>query len=191
MSELRVYVKEKNIKTLGPGNRYGLWVQGCNRRCPGCVAEKSQDLNGGTLIDVGGLAWEIICTDIEGLTISGGEPFLQAKALAELVTLIREKKDIGVIVYTGYLLEELKDVPDAEFFLEQIDLLIDGPYIKELDDGKSLRGSSNQRVHTLTDRYKDYLHLYGTEDRKTEVFKHGDFINIVGIPNREKPKSDN
>lgn len=188
MSKLRIFIKEKSIQTLGPGNRYGIWVQGCNRRCSGCVAEQSQPLNGGTLVDVGGLAWEIICSDVEGLTISGGEPFLQADALTELITLIRAKKDIGVIVYTGYLREELKNVPGGDSFLQQIDLLIDGPYKRELDDGKSLRGSSNQRVIALTDRYQDYLHMYGTEGRKTEVFKHGDTINIVGIPNRENPK---
>lgn len=188
MKQLQIYVTEKNVTTLGPGNRYGLWVQGCNRRCPGCVAQNSQDPKGGRSVKVSALAWDILSSDAEGLTVSGGEPFLQAEALSELITLVKAKKNLGVIVYTGYCLEELEEVPYAKELLSQIDLLIDGPYQRELDDGKSLRGSSNQRVIPLTDRYVDALPLYGTENRRTQLFRHGSYVNIVGIPNQVAPK---
>ena len=90
---------------------------------------------------------------------------------------------MGVIVYTGYLYEELLKVPENQELLSNIDLLIDGPYIKELDDGKSLRGSSNQRVILLTDFYADAVCEYGTKERKTENFYHGIYVHEIGIPN--------
>lgn len=182
--KLNIYITEKNITTLGPGNRFGIWVQGCHRNCEGCVAKISHNPEEGRWIDVGALSWEIINSDVEGVTISGGEPFLQAEALAELIEKVRKLKDIGVIIYTGFLLEELEAVPGAKKLLNLTDLLIDGPYIQELDDGKSLRGSSNQRVIPLSERYKDSLVLYGADGRETEVLRHSDKINIVGIPNK-------
>lgn len=94
----------------------------------------SQDRDSGRIISVFDLADIIIQSGRDGLTISGGEPFLQAQALYELVNLIRAKRDIGIIVYTGYTLDEILQSKDLYMcrFLEQIDLLIDGPYIEEL-----------------------------------------------------------
>lgn len=191
--KLNVFITEKCITTLGPYKRFGIWVQGCHRNCDGCVAKISHDPAQGKLVDTGALSWEIIVSDVEGLTISGGEPFLQAEALVELIRKIKLMKDVGVIIYTGYLLEEAAELPGGKELLELTDLLIDGPYIKELDDGKSLRGSSNQRVIALSERYADQLHLYGAEGRDTESFVHSSIINIVGIPNQIAPlhKTDN
>ena len=185
--KLNIYITEKRITTLGPGSRFGLWVQGCHKNCEGCVAKASHDSDSGRTVDVGALSWEIINSDVEGVTVSGGEPFLQAEALTELIKKVKKLKDIGVIIYTGYLLEELEMIPGAKELLKLTDLLVDGPYIKELDDGKSLRGSSNQRVIPLSERYKDSLELYGADGRETEVFEHSDKINIVGIPNKVSP----
>lgn len=179
--KLSVHMREPAVRTLGPGVRYALWVQGCPRRCPGCVAPEAQALDGGTALETGALAWEILLSGAEGLTISGGEPFLQAEALAELIRTVRRKRDLGVIVYTGYVYEELLADPAARALLEETDLLIDGPYVKELDDGKSLRGSSNQRVLTLTERYREELSLYGRPERPTEAFAHGAEVHYVGV----------
>ncbi|WP_140397603.1 MULTISPECIES: 4Fe-4S single cluster domain-containing protein [unclassified Flavonifractor] len=179
--KLSVHMREPAVRTLGPGVRYALWVQGCPRRCPGCVAPEAQALDGGTALETGALAWEILLSGAEGLTISGGEPFLQAEALAELIRTVRRKRDLGVIVYTGYRYEELLADPAARALLEETDLLIDGPYVKELDDGKSLRGSSNQRVIPLTERYRGELSLYGRPERPTEAFVHGAEVHYVGV----------
>lgn len=179
--KLSVHMREPAVRTLGPGVRYALWVQGCPRRCPGCVAPEAQALDGGTELETGALAWEILLSGAEGLTISGGEPFLQAEALAELIRTVRRKRDLGVIVYTGYRYEELLADPAARALLEETDLLIDGPYVKELDDGKSLRGSSNQRVIPLTERYREELSLYGRPERPTEAFAHGAEVHYVGV----------
>lgn len=180
--KLYLHMREPAVTTLGPGTRYCVWVAGCNRNCPGCIAPQSHDMTQGDAIETGALAWEILLSHADGLTISGGEPFLQAPALAELIRRIRKKRDLGVIVYTGYTLEQLQQMPEAWELLEQTDLLIDGPYIRELDDGLSLRGSSNQRVIPLTDRYRTELGLYGSGERKTQTFYHGINTHHVGIP---------
>lgn len=138
--------------------------------------------DGGQLIPVSALAVEIALSGMDGLTVSGGEPFLQAEALADLIDRIRARRDMGVIVYTGYTIEHLRQQPEARSLLERIDLLIDGPYIQALDDGRSLRGSSNQRVICLTERYRDALDMYGRDGRETQTFRHSVFDNIVGIP---------
>lgn len=95
-------------------------------------------------------------SDTEGITISGGEPFLQAEELATMIDGIKAKRDYGVIIYTGFLKEELdkKNENGVQRLLLHADILIDGHYIKELDDGKPYRGSSNQNIYLMTDRYK-------------------------------------
>ena len=186
---IRVAQREPVVHSLGPGSRYCLWVQGCNRACPGCVTPMSRAMEGGYTMTVGALAAEIALTMPDGITISGGEPFLQAEALAELLRKVREefRCDVNVIVYTGYLLEELQKLPEAAALLQQTDLLIDGPSVQELDDGKSLRGSSNQRVIPLTERLagEEVLSLYGREGRETEYFWHGGRVNCVGVDNHQ------
>ena len=186
-----VYMKEPAVHVLGPGIRYVLWVQGCKQRCPGCVAEGAQSMEKGTPIDIDALAIEIAFSKADGLTISGGEPFLQARELSKMLDIITSKQDMGVIVYTGYRYEDLQENDDAKMLLSKVDLLIDGPYIRHLDDGKSLRGSSNQRIISLTDRYKDYLSEYGTEQRMTEFFYHGIHVHEIGIPNNILNQEDN
>ncbi len=185
---LRVYQMLPGVKTLGPFERFALWTQGCNRRCPGCISPKSRPFYGGKERLVEEIAKEILKYDHEGITISGGEPFLQASALCTLIDLLRSAKDIGVILYTGYTLEELhssKAPEKSEELLKRIDLLIDGPYISELNDDNSLRGSSNQQIYPLTVRYKDYLSLYGIPNgRKTELRVLPDGFFIVGIPTK-------
>ena len=170
---------------LGPGTRYVLWVQGCKGHCPGCIAENAKKMEEGTPVSISALAFEIALSKADGLTISGGEPFLQAEELAEMIKQIKTKRDLGIIVYSGYHYEDLAKDDTARKLLNKIDLLIDGPYIQELDDGKSLRGSSNQRLFFLTDRYREYEGEYGTSGRENETFYHGLFIHEIGIPNHD------
>lgn len=186
-----VYMKEPSVHVLGPGVRYVLWVQGCDQRCTGCVAESAWNMELGSPIEIGALAFEIALSKADGITISGGEPFLQAEELAKMLDIVASKKDMGVIVYTGYKYEELLKKKDAKMLLSKIDLLIDGPYIQELDDGGSLRGSSNQRVISLTDRYKENLKEYGSSMRKREFFYHGMHIHEIGIPYNKLSKEEN
>lgn len=185
MSLIYYHMKEPSVSVLGPGKRYVLWVQGCNRRCPGCVAPETRDLESGSTISVGALAWEIALSGAEGLTISGGEPFLQARALAEMIRKIHRIRPMDTIVFTGCTYEELSKDEEARDLLEQTDLLIDGEYVSELDDGKGLRGSTNQRLIFLSDALTEYREELLQYQRKQETFNHGYEKHIVGIPKKE------
>jgi anaerobic ribonucleoside-triphosphate reductase activating protein len=186
---IRLYMLQPSTGALGPGSRFAIWTQGCERRCPDCISPKSRSFDGGEVRDTVDLARQVAETPgIEGLTVSGGEPFLQAKALCELIETVKNSRDLGVIIYTGYVLQELldSDIPDAKKLLGLCDLLIDGPYKEEYNDGKSLRGSSNQKIIPLTERYREYLEAYGTEGRNIEVIvRENGKVRIVGIPPRD------
>lgn len=172
-----------NTKTLGPYSRFAIWVQGCLKQCPGCISKDSQPLDGGYEADTTELAETIINTpEIEGITISGGEPFLQSEALVDLVNKVKSKKDKGIIIYTGNSFEEVKD----DQLTKLCDIIIDGTYIEELNDGLSLRGSSNQNICLITERYvKEVPQLYGVQGRKIELHCKEGKTTMVGIPDRK------
>lgn len=182
--KIRIYNYQDGVTKLGPGTRFVLWTQGCIRQCKGCMTPMSQNRDSGRIIEVRDLANIILQSGRKGFTISGGEPFLQAEALNELVDLIRAERDMGIIVYTGYTLDEIQQSKDLHMcrFLEQVDLLIDGPYIEELNDGMNLRGSSNQRVIALTDRYRSNVNEYGSKKAEAELFIKEDKVLMVGVP---------
>jgi anaerobic ribonucleoside-triphosphate reductase activating protein len=151
------------------------------------MTQESQPLDGGRLIPIEELAEEILAAQgIEGVTISGGEPFLQSAPLLSLLKTIRQRSDLSVIIYTGYYLKELKELgnPDIDEILGSfVDILIDGPFVAELNDGGSLRGSSNQEAHALTDRYIDKISvLYGQPKRHFEIRFNGNEALLVGVP---------
>ena len=177
---LNLYMIKSCTDVLGPGKRFAIWVQGCNKRCSGCIAPDAWDVNGGYEKDVAELAEEIINTpNIEGITLSGGEPFLQQEALCDLIKLVQSQRDLGVIVYTGMHYEEVAETELASL----CDIIIDGEYVEELNDNKSLRGSSNQKVISLTNRYRDMIkEYYGVVGRKIEMHIQHNTTNIVGIP---------
>lgn len=181
MRTLRLYQTACPVYTLGPFARYGIWVQGCQKRCPGCASPLAQPLDGGYEAALATLCERILCEPlIEGITISGGEPFLQSEALYLLVDGLRKRRDIGVIVYTGCSFEEIAKDPLTGL----CDAIIDGNYIQELDDGRALRGSSNQRLACLTERYRHTIG-FGSFRRTTELLstKEGK-LSLVGIPGK-------
>ena len=173
-------MKAQSTAVLGPYKRYAIWVQGCNKRCIGCVSPDAQPLDEGQAVGTVELAADILSvSEIEGITISGGEPFLQQEALCYLIDIVQEVRDLGVILYTGFTYEEIADTELAR----RCDLIIDGEYKEELNDDRSLRGSSNQRVICITDRYKGVVdQYYGVPGRKVEFILNNQQINMVGIP---------
>jgi anaerobic ribonucleoside-triphosphate reductase activating protein len=171
-------------RSLGPYNRFAIWVQGCPRQCPGCVSKDSQPADGGYDADTADLAEAVINTpSIEGITISGGEPFLQSEALTDLVARIKSKRDTGVIVYTGFDFDVIRE----NELTKLCDIVIDGAYIEELNDGLSLRGSSNQNVCLVTERYaSEAKSLYGAQGRKIELHVMEGRTTMVGIPDNKE-----
>jgi len=187
---LCVHATINRTKVLGPGERFALWLQGCEKNCVGCMSLSSRNIDAGTLLSVDSLLVKILQeNNIEGVTISGGEPFLQFKALHNLLRKLREKSSFGIIIYTGYYLAELHNmnVPEIDDIIAKYsDIIIDGPYIDELNDGKSLRGSSNQTVHFLSSRYKDSASsVYVQDDRKYEIHYNSEEAFLVGIPDKK------
>ena len=184
---LRLHGVRDGVTKLGTGVRYAVWTQGCKKRCRGCMTPESRDMNGGYEMSASELARNIISSGREGVTISGGEPFLQARALASAIELVKKERDIGVIIYTGYTLEELRATGDSYVLrlLELCDMLVDGEYIDELNDGMNLRGSSNQRALALTERYAQSAAEYGTKKAEFELFWGAEKISIVGIPQKD------
>ncbi len=173
-------------KVLGPYLRSALWVHGCNAGCTGCIAKEMNEEKG-TIYDVDELAGLFAgIPNTEGITISGGEPFLQAKSIVTMIEKIRKIRDYGVIVYTGFLYEELDQSEDENIrkMLYNIDILIDGRYIKELDDNIPYRGSSNQRIIQLTDRYQNVMNTYyhAHDKRKIEINVTENKVYLVGVP---------
>lgn len=173
-------------RALGPGLRYAIWVQGCPFRCPHCETPEGQSFAPKTLIDVTELAQDIIGRPmIEGITISGGEPMEQAGLLADLLELVQAKRpELNVISYTGYKIEQLIS-EDALRFISYLDVLIDGQYIHEKNDNKGLRGSSNQRVHFLTDRLADKAKMFTEDCRKLEIRFKGPYFCVIGLTNAD------
>jgi anaerobic ribonucleoside-triphosphate reductase activating protein len=192
---LRLYAYLPKTRALGPYTRFALWVQGCPRRCPGCMTPAARDLTAGTKFMIDELTELILSVyGIEGLTISGGEPFLQAGSLIELLSCLKHKKDLGLIVYSGYTLQELRNQEDSTLpaeskdLLALTDILIDGPYIRELDDGYALRGSANQRIYCLNSRYKKNMAEYNRPRREIEMHLLHDELVLAGIPGKQALK---
>jgi anaerobic ribonucleoside-triphosphate reductase activating protein len=175
---MRLYNFDVVEEVLGPFKRAVIWTQGCPFRCKNCMTPDSLDINGGFEIDVEKLACKVNSLDIEGITISGGEPFLQHNELVKFVKKLR--KDLGIIVYTGYLFEEIKD----KELIKYIDLLIDGKYEEDKNNGIAFRGSYNQKLYFLTDRYKKFEGEYNSFKRKSQI-KIGKKIEIIGIPSKK------
>ncbi len=133
----------------GPGLRFTVFTQGCLHACPGCHNPETHDPAGGEEVSVETLALQLEKNPlIEGLTLSGGEPFLQAEECARLARAARAR-GLTVWTFTGFLYERIQtaDRPDWKALLAETDVLVDGPYIEaEHSYGLTFRGSRNQRL---------------------------------------------
>ncbi len=181
-------ISREGTHVLGPGNRYVIWTQGCHKRCLGCVTPESHTLEGGTPIKSTDLAADIILNkNIDGITITGGEPFIQSEALTEMLSVVRQyRPELSVIIYTGYEYETLLSQPLNKKLLDYADILIDGAYIDELNDNKGIRGSSNQRIIALSERLKPYVVHMTTSPRKIQpVANKNGTVWRIGVPNKE------
>lgn len=135
----------------GPGLRFTVFTQGCPHKCPGCHNPETHEASGGYTVDTQMLLAQFARNPLlAGVTFSGGEPFEQPGALAELAAQVHAL-DKTVVIYTGHTVEGLHILAEKNqaihALLEQADILIDGPYIeslRELDAG--FKGSANQRI---------------------------------------------
>lgn len=171
------------VKVLGPGCRVGIWLNGCMRNCPGCISPEMKCYDPAKEVYVRDILQMVsrIKTPIDGFTISGGEPFYDPCALNALVTSLANVCD-DILIFTGYLLEELKEQENEAIFsiLNTCAAIIDGPFVKVLNERKGLRGSSNQRcwVFKYHDRYVKIME----EERSLQNVLYDKGLLTIGIP---------
>jgi len=186
-SGLRLSRVIERSSVLGPGERAVVVVQGCHLRCRGCIAAGTHPLDGGERVATAELGERIASLEgLDGVTFTGGEPFLQAAALTRLLDLLRlGDGGLSAMAYSGYRLEWLRrdGSPAQTELLRRLDLLVDGPYVRRLHAPLRWRGSRNQRVHALTARHR--AELRSTPDRSAgvEVSIDEDLdVDWVGVP---------
>lgn len=139
----------------GEGVRLTVFTQGCPHHCHGCHNPQTWNLTGGHEIDTEEIVQKLKANPLlSGITFSGGEPFLQPAPLAEIARAAH-KLGLDVWSYTGFTLEELKKRTDVQQLLNEVDVLVDGPYVEALRDlTLRFRGSSNQRIIDLNELRK-------------------------------------
>ena len=141
----------------GPGRRSVVQLQGCPIRCPGCLAPDTHDPAEGMVLGVADVADALLNSSGEprdGVSILGGEPFAQPTGLLALVRSLRARGCGHILCYSGYAYETLlcraERQPTIRDVLDEIDMLIDGPYVASLaEDSGPWTGSANQRVLTM------------------------------------------
>lgn len=201
------------VTTLGPGTRAGIWTQGCTLHCHGCLSRDTWEADPGRAVPVEAvLGWLASLPEpVDGVTISGGEPFQQPAALAALLRGIRTWQDtrgretiaLDILVYSGYVYSRLSRTTEMREILGMCDAVITGPYVDRLNPGGrhsgegSLlwRGSANQRVVPLSplgrERYEAVAGVGNTGEGRgprvqvsVDEGPEGRRVYYIGIPRR-------
>ena len=170
----------KSSRVNGPGSRFVIWTQGCRKMCKNCYNPETWSHYRNNLIDIDLLVEDIENSSATGVTISGGDPFEQPEELFYLLTKIKQLSlSDGVIVFSGYTIEEIRVREELRKSLDYIDVLIDGLYIEEKRITNGLAGSSNQEFYFLTDKIsRDNILI----DQEVEIHLLGDLIQLTGFP---------
>lgn len=166
------------VKVLGPGKRIGIWFDGCTHHCVGCsnpeLWEKQEKYHTKIETVMNMLEGVVRNNDVDGFTLTGGDPIEQPDALRELLPEISRYTN-DIILYTGYQYEEVREKYDD--ILRYIAVLIDGPYIENKNREELLKGSTNQRIIILADKYKGKYNKY-LEEQHSEI---QNFITPTGV----------
>jgi len=169
--------------TNGPGLRSVLWVQGCPKRCKGCW-------NPQFLVENTGVEWTFDeaferlteSNSIEGITLLGGEPFIQAESLTELCMRVKSL-GLTIMAYSGWTYEELLSMGSPKTdLLKLCDILIDGEYVQSMSEPLLWRGSKNQKVYFLSKRYIEWENRVNEIVQDFEVIIQGEKIILTGDP---------
>lgn len=182
------------VTVLGPGQRIGIWLQGCSIRCPGCVSQDTWPRDPTREIDVAVLlAWcrRVAADGPDGVTLSGGEPFDQPKALTALLKALHRwraqaGRDFDILCYSGYPLATLRRKHAG--ILALLDALIPEPYVDGLPLAHLWRGSANQPLVPLSPRgaarYATHLTAPAEDGKRMQVAAEGRRLWFIGIPQR-------
>lgn len=174
----------------GPGRRFALWFQGCPLRCPGCCNPEMLPFEDDRQMPFEEVIAQIrqatVDQHIEGITLLGGEPVAHAPAAAALARACWDLK-LSVMVFSGYTLEQIRAMPNPAVadLLDHTDILVDGPYLRELPENqRRWIGSSNQKIHFLTARYKPDDPCWRLPNT-LELRWDGRELTVNGFPARE------
>lgn len=161
---MRIHSVIEQSKVNGPGIRYTIWFQGCSIHCPDCANKQMWDHKEGYSKSPQDLIADIKKVKVDGVSLTGGEPLDQYKELVIFLKLCK-KNDIAVFLTSGHYLSEIKEIYPK--ILTLVDILIDGPFIKDkLDTSPLWRGSTNQGINLLSEKaqkYQGYIPEYTTE----------------------------
>lgn len=159
----------------GPGRRFCIWLQGCNIGCKNCINKEMLSFEAKNLISIKQLVDYIFFAKkelgIEGVTLLGGEPFLQTKNLIFLAKYCKEI-NLSIMCFTGFKYEELTQniISGSNDFLKYIDILVDGSYIESLkDNNRNWVGSTNQKFHYLSNLYDSSIETNKKYKNKLEL----------------------
>lgn len=164
----------------GPGSRAVVWAQGCLRECPGCFNTESWSFEPNQLVTIDEIVERVLAEPSnEGITFSGGEPFWQASALAEVARRLKTH-GLNVMSFSGFTLEQLQSESapaGSQDLLAQLDILVDGPYVQSLaiNDPTSPVSSKNQRVHVFNPALRDRI-TWASDQIEVHVLKDGSRI---------------
>lgn len=145
--DIRIYGLVNDSIVDGPGFRLAIFTQGCPHACEGCHNPESHDFNGGTIMTTDEIIRKMLDNPLlDGITLTGGDPFCQIEPCIELARAAH-KNGLNVWAYSGWTYDELYAMDDTRALLENVDVLIDGPFIlaqRTLE--KRFMGSKNQRA---------------------------------------------
>ena len=174
------------IETLGYGKRIGIWTIGCSHGCYNCCNPELWDSNPNKNLSLSQVFTMLksITQPVDGVTISGGDPFQQLEELDELVSFIAAEITDDILIYTGYTLKQLQSWNNDHVtnIIGKISVLIDGKYVDHLNDNRSLRGSSNQQIHLLNEKYQERYQQQLQGNRKVQTVSVNQDILAFGIP---------
>ena len=152
MINIHRYEVVENEHLYGPGKRLLLFTQGCSLRCKGCTNQHLWEFGKGIDVTIEEILYQ--CTDLDGITLHGGEPLDQANVLVELIRKLKQQGKT-IILFTGYIFKELNKVQKQAWLSS--DMVISGRYEEQNRNiYLQFRGSTNQKVFTHKGKYKDY-----------------------------------
>ncbi len=181
MTTARIHAFEPRSRANGPGIRFVVWFQGCTLGCPGCFnpathPTQAADTGRGLLLEQ--LAAAMAASGATGLSLSGGEPLQQPDAARWLLDAARAL-GMSTLAFSGYTIDEIRALPSGAEVLARLDVLIDGRYVAGERLASGLRGSANQRIWRLTERYS-LADIEATPVAEIRISREGDVI-LTGV----------
>ena len=171
------------VQALGPGGRAAIWMQGCSIRCPGCVAQDTWGTPGSSRRQVDDvLDWLTSLDEVDGVTISGGEPTDQPEALQALIAGARRTRPTAdILVYTGRSASWV--LSSGRALIAGADAIITEPFVQAEAGHLPLRGSDNQQLIALTPLGKArYVDAPLPDRRRIQLDVADGEIRMIGIP---------